>query len=37
MIKRVKNVEEGEYLCMDWFLCHRPWYKKFKTTNWREI
>ncbi len=37
MIERVKKVGEGEYLCMDWWLCHKPWYKKYKTSNWRNI
>ncbi|MGZ7095797.1 MAG: peroxiredoxin [Methanobacterium sp.] len=35
--ERMEKVGEGEYLCMDWWLCHKPWYKKYKTSNWREI
>ncbi len=37
MIERVRKVGEGEYLCMDWWLCHKPWYKKYKTSRWRNI
>ncbi|MGB9937190.1 MAG: peroxiredoxin [Methanobacterium sp.] len=37
LTERMKKVGEGEYLCMDWWLCHKPWYKKFKTSKWREI
>lgn len=35
--ERINKVEKGEYLCVDWWLCHKPWYKKFKTSSWREI
>jgi peroxiredoxin (alkyl hydroperoxide reductase subunit C) len=35
--KRVKNAETGEYECIDWFLCHKPWFKKYRTSNWKEI
>ena len=34
---RMKEVEEGEYLCMDWWLCHKPWFKKYRTSRWKEI
>jgi peroxiredoxin 2/4 len=37
ILERRKKVGEGEYLCMDWWLCHKPWYKKYKTSGWREI
>ncbi len=35
--ERMKDIQEGEYLCMDWWLCHKPWYKKYKTSKWKEI
>ncbi|WP_414468979.1 peroxiredoxin [Methanobacterium sp. ACI-7] len=37
LTERMQKVGEGEYLCMDWWLCHKPWYKKYKTSAWREI
>jgi peroxiredoxin (alkyl hydroperoxide reductase subunit C) len=37
ILERKKKVEEGEYTCIDWWLCHRPWFKKYKTSRWKEI
>jgi peroxiredoxin (alkyl hydroperoxide reductase subunit C) len=37
ILERKKKVEEGEYACIDWWLCHRPWFKKYKTSRWKEI
>jgi len=37
ILERKKKVEEGEYACIDWWLCHKPWFKKYRTSRWKEI
>lgn len=36
IIERNQKVREGECTCVDWWLCHKPWFKKYKTANWKE-
>ncbi len=35
--ERKQMVQEGEYACVDWWLCHKPWFKKYKTSKWKEM
>ncbi len=37
IIERKQKVQEGEYTCVDWWLCHKPWFKKYKTSKWKEL
>ena len=37
IIERKQKVQEGEYACIDWWLCHKPWFKKYKTSQWKEL
>jgi len=37
IIERKQKVQEGEYACIDWWLCHKPWFKKYKTSKWKEL
>ena len=37
IMERKHNVEAGEYACIDWWLCHKPWFKKYKTSKWKEL
>ena len=37
IIERRQKVEAGEYACIDWWLCHKPWFKKYKTSKWKEL
>ncbi|MGB9978069.1 peroxiredoxin [Methanobacterium sp.] len=37
IIERMQNAEAGEYTCIDWWLCHKPWFKKYKTSKWKEL
>ncbi|OEC86779.1 MULTISPECIES: peroxiredoxin [Methanobacterium] len=37
IIERKQKVQEGEYACIDWWLCHKPWFKKYKTSEWKEL
>lgn len=37
IIERKQKAEAGEYTCIDWWLCHKPWFKKYKTSKWKEL
>ena len=37
IMERKHKVEAGEYACIDWWLCHKPWFKKYKTSKWKEL
>ena len=37
IIERKQRVQEGEYACVDWWLCHKPWFKKYKTSKWKDL
>ncbi|WP_424355609.1 peroxiredoxin [Methanobacterium sp. MBAC-LM] len=37
IIERKQMVQEGEYACVDWWLCHKPWFKKYKTSKWKDL
>ena len=37
ILERKQKVKSGEYTCVDWWLCHKPWFKKYRTSKWREV
>lgn len=37
IIERKQKAQAGEYTCVDWWLCYKPWFKKYRTSQWKEL